>query len=187
MVGVTGSVLVVIDMQNGFVKPSTAYVVPRVVDLVRRWQDAGGDVVFTRFINSAGSQYERLIGWSKVAEAPETDLVDELQSYAQRATAVINKPAYTLFTPEAEQLVAERGWQDMVICGLTIESCVLKTAVDAFERHLTPWVVTDASATHAGQAATDGGLLVLERFIGAGQLITTADIDLPLATAAACV
>ncbi len=179
MVGVTGSVLVVIDMQNGFVKPASAYVVPRVVDLVRRWQDAGGATIFTRFINQPGGQYERLIGWTKVAVAPETDIVDELVPYAARSAAVIDKPGYTLFTEQGMAVMEAGGWHDVVICGLTIESCVLKTAVDAFERGLTPWVVTDASGTHAGAAAEEAGHLVIRRFIGAGQLVTTTDLELP--------
>jgi nicotinamidase-related amidase len=181
MVGVTDSVLVVIDMQNGFVKPATAHVVPAVVDVVRRWQEAGGESVFTRFINAPNSQYERLLKWTSVATAPETDIVDELRPYAQRATVVIDKPGYTLFTPEAEALFAQHAWHNVVICGLTLESCVLKTAVDAFERGLTPWVLTDATDTHAGELAQEGGLLVIQRFIGGGQLITTEDLDLPLA------
>lgn len=179
MVEVEGSVLVVVDMQNGFVKPESAYVVPVVTDLVRRWQDAGGDSVFSRFINAPGSQYERLIKWTSVAASPEIDIIDELRPYADRATVVIDKPGYTVFTPEGDEVFAEHGWRDVVICGLTIESCVCKVAVDAFERGLTPWVVTDASGTHAGAEVYEAGLIVIRRFIGAGQLITTADLDLP--------
>jgi nicotinamidase-related amidase len=181
MVGVTDSVLVVIDMQNGFVKPASAYVVPRVVDLVQRWQDVGGATIFTRFFNSPGSAYERLIEWTDVATAPETDIVAELQPYADRATAVIDKPGYTLFTPEGAAAVEAGGWRNMLVCGLTVESCVCKTAVDAFERDLIPWVITDATGTHAGELAHNAGLLVIRRFIGAGQLITTKNIDLPMA------
>lgn len=186
MFKVTDSVLVVIDMQNGFVKPASAHVVPRVVDLVRRWQDAGGASIFTRFINQPDSAYERLIKWTKVATTPEIDIVPELQSYADRATAVIDKPGYTLFTPEGAAIVEAGGWRNLLICGLTVESCVLKTAVDAFEKDLVPWVVTDATGTHAGEFAEQAGLLVIRRFIGGGQLITAADIDLPAPATAAC-
>lgn len=185
MVDMSNSVLVVIDMQNGFVKPASAYVVPVVTDLVRRWQDAGGDTVFTRFINKPGSQYERLIKWTSVATAPETTIVEELRPYAERATAIIDKPGYTMFTPEGDALVKAHGWQNLIICGLTTESCVCKTAVDAFERDLTPWVLTDASGTHAGEHVNEAGLLVIRRFIGGGQLVTTADLDLPLVASAA--
>ncbi len=172
------SVLVVIDMQKGFIHPNSAHVVPTVVDLVRRWQDAGGATVFTRFINSPGSLYERLFQWSQLMTAPQTDLVDDLVPYAERAAAVVDKPGYTLFTKEGSRIVAEGGWQDMIVCGLTTESCVLKVAVDAFERDLVPWVVTDACATHAGPAANDAGLLVIRRFVGPSQLIKAGDLRL---------
>jgi nicotinamidase-related amidase len=175
---VSTSVLVVIDMQNGFVREKSAHVVPVVVDLVRRWQDAGGASIFTRFINHPDSPYERLIGWTRVSTSPEADLVDELQPYVPRATAVIDKPGYTLFTQRGAEFVADGGWRDLVICGLATESCVCKTAVDAFELDLTPWVVTDACGSHAGTEAHQAGLLVTRRFIGAGQLIRVADLPL---------
>lgn len=181
MLDMSTSVLVVIDMQNGFVREKSANVVPVVVDLVRRWQDAGGASVFTRFLNRPGSPFERLIGWTQVSSSPQVDLVDELQPYAARAEAVVDKPGYTLFTAEGAEVVAAGGWRDLVICGLATESCVCKTAVDAFERDLTPWVVTDACGSHAGVEAHEAGLLVTRRFIGAGQLIRVA--ELPLAAA----
>lgn len=171
------SVLVVVDMQNGFVRPPSQHVVPVVVSLVGRWQAAGGATIFTRFINYPGSPYERLIGWSRVAEAPETDLVDDLLPYAARATATIDKPGYTLFTDHGTQVIADGGWTNLLFCGLTTESCVCKSAVDAFERDLTPWVVTDACGSHGGAEPHRAGLLVLRRFIGQNQLITSADLD----------
>ncbi|GAA1398438.1 isochorismatase family cysteine hydrolase [Catellatospora coxensis] len=171
------AVLVVVDMQLGFVHPNSEYVVPRVVDLVKRWSDAGGALIFTRFLNWADSPFERFFSWSALMNSPQTDLIPELEPYAASAI-VVDKPFYTLFTAEGEQAISAGGWTDLVICGLTTESCVLKTAVDTFERHLTPWVVTDASATHAGQHAHEAGLLVISRFIGRGQLVTLADVAL---------
>ena len=71
-------VLVVVDVQNGFITEDSAPVVPVIVELVGRWQAIGGDVVFTRYHNYAGSPYERLIGWTEMSHAPDTDLVPEL-------------------------------------------------------------------------------------------------------------
>lgn len=173
----SSTALVVIDVQNGFVRPETTQVVPVIAAFVKRWQAAGGATVFTRFINQPGSLFERLIQWTSVSEAPETDLVDELKPYAGRATAVLDKPAYTLFTAEGEALVAEHGWTDLLFCGLTTESCVLKGAVDAFERGIAPWILTDASGAHA-PGAQEAGLLVASRYIGRNQLITTTDVQL---------
>jgi nicotinamidase-related amidase len=179
------AVLVVVDVQRGFVSDNSRHVVPVIADLVQRWQAAGGDVVFTRYLNYPGSPFERLIGWRELADSPSTDLVPELEPYAAKATAVVDKTIYSLFSDEGAELVQEHGWTDLYVCGIATESCVLKTAVDAFERDLTPWVIEDASASHAGQVAHDAGLLVTGRFIGLGQIIKTADVPARLVTVSA--
>ncbi len=168
------SVLVVVDMQNYFVNDRSRHVVPVIADVVRRWQAADGAVIFTRYWNYPGSQFERLIGWTRMQAEPETTVVEELQPYLKEANAVIDKPAYSLFSDGGTEVVEEGGWQNLVICGIATESCVCKTAVDAFERGFTPWVLTDAIASHAGPAVHEAGLLVISRFIGARQLVSSS-------------
>jgi nicotinamidase-related amidase len=172
-----GAVLIVIDAQNGFIREQSAHVIPKIADLVGRWQAAGGDTVFTRYLNYQGSPFERLIGWSDLMTSPQIDIVAELQPYAGKATAVIDKKVYGLFAdPAGAALIAEHGWTDIYVCGLATESCVLATALGAFEADLTPWFIEDASGTHAGPAAHDAGVLVTRRFIGERQIIRVADI-----------
>lgn len=169
-------VLVVVDVQNGFITEHSKPVIPVIVDLIRRWQAAHGDVVFSRYLNYAGSPFERLIGWTKMTDSPETDLVTELTPYVGPHTPVVDKYIYTLFTPEGTQLVNERGWTDLYLCGIDTDSCVLKTAVDAFERDLTPWILKDACASHAGPEAHAAGLFLATRFIGTNQIIRTTSL-----------
>ncbi|MFE5565985.1 isochorismatase family cysteine hydrolase [Amycolatopsis japonica] len=172
------SVLLVVDMQAGFVSSKSAPVVPHVVDLVNRWEALGRDVVFTRFINRPGSQFERLIHWSRfMPGAEEVEIIDELAPHAARAAAVVDKVGqYSPFTTEFTRLVNLHGWSQMVICGIATESCVMKSACDAFEQGYTPWVVTDACASHAGADKHEAGLLVIKRFIGRGQLVDAASV-----------
>jgi nicotinamidase-related amidase len=169
-------VLVVVDVQNGFVTEHSQPVVPVIVDLVRRWQATLGDVVFTRYLNYPDSPFERLIGWTEMTDGPATELVTELAPYVGPRTPVIDKYIYTLFTPEGTQLVDERGWTDLYICGIDTEVCVLKTAADAFEHNLTPWILKDACASHSGLKAHNAGLLIAARFIGANQIMQTASL-----------
>ncbi|MEV4626671.1 cysteine hydrolase [Micromonospora sp. NPDC049523] len=172
-------VLVVTDMQNGFVREQSAHIVPVVVDLVSRWQQAGGETLFTRYLNYSGSPFERLFGWQRLQSAPETDIVPELLPYVERGK-LLDKRIYTPFTPEGIRLFERQGWKNLYFCGIATESCVLKGAVDAFERDLTPWLIADASASHAGPAAHEAGLLVARRFIGPGQVIGLADVPAAL-------
>ncbi|GAA2308751.1 hypothetical protein GCM10010149_68590 [Nonomuraea roseoviolacea subsp. roseoviolacea] len=62
------------------------------------------------------------------------------------------------------------------MCGIATESCVLATALGGFEADLTPWLIEDASASHAGQHVHEAGILVTQRFIGQRQIIKIADI-----------
>lgn len=178
-------VLVVVDVQNGFVRDASKHVVPVIRDLVERWYEDGGDIVFTRYLNYPGSQFERLIHWTKLQHSPEIDIVDELASLADQATAVVDKTIYSLFNTEGTELVREHGWTDLYVCGIATESCVLKTAVDAFELGLTPWLIEDASASHAGDSVHQAGVLVTSRFIGKGQIIRTSEVPFGLLPASA--
>lgn len=167
--------LVVVDMQRGFVNDRSRHVVPVVTNLVRRWQAAGGDTVFTRYFNYEHSQYERLIHWSRMRESPETDLVEELlPCLTAERSFVVDKTIYSLFTDEGAALVRQHGWTDLLVCGIATDGCVLKTAVDAFEAGYTPWVLRDACASHAGFALHEAGLLLTGRFIGRDQVLDSS-------------
>jgi len=169
------AVLVVVDVQNGFVTPHSDPILTPIVDLVDRWQRAGGATVFTRYLNYSGSPFERLIHWSKLRDAPETDFDPRLAPYTEKPGAHrVDKTIYSLFSEQGTALVEAQGWSDLLICGIATESCVLKTAADAFELGLRPWVLRDAVASHAGDFAHDAGLLVASRFIGRDQVVDTA-------------
>ncbi|MFY1573368.1 cysteine hydrolase [Verrucosispora sp. WMMD703] len=168
-------VLVVTDMQNGFVREQSAHIVPIVVGLVDRWQEAGGETVFTRYLNYPGSPFERFFGWRRLQSPPETDIVSELRPFVKRGM-ILDKRIYSPFTDEGIRLFEQQDWDHLYFCGIATESCVLKGAVDAFERGFTPWLIADASASHAGAEAHAAGLLVARRFIGPGQVIELKDI-----------
>jgi len=168
--------LVVIDMQNGFVNRQSRHAVLAVADLAAQWSAVGRPVIFTRYFNHPGSPYERFFQWHRLQESPETDIVPELVDAAAGAHAVVDKSGYTLFTPEATELIRQTGWTDLVFCGIATESCVLKSAADAFEHGYAPWIVTDASASDAGPDVHDAGLVVARRLIGTGQLVTAEHV-----------
>jgi len=171
--------LVVIDVQNGFISEHTAHVVPIVAALVETCVAAKVDVVFTRFVNQPGSAFERLLGWRELQTTPATDIVQELADSAQY---VVDKHQYSAFTTEFDALAGRRGWKRVLLCGIATEACVLKTAIDAFERGVTPLVVQDACASDGGRAAHDAGLLVLGRVVGASQLIDSSAVQAGLST-----
>jgi nicotinamidase-related amidase len=166
------SLLLVVDVQNGFVNEHTRHIVPVINRLIAACTGRGERVAFTRFVNTPDSAYARWIGWTRFMQEPENDLFDALDV---GAAPVFVKHGYTAFTPEFESFLHAQRIERLVFCGIATDGCVLKSAVDAFERGVEPVVLTDACASHAGREVHEAGLLLLGRFIGAGQLRSAED------------
>ena len=168
-----GSVLVVVDMQTGFLNPESTHIIPNVIRLINEFQRSCLPVFLTKFVNLSGSPFEVLLNWKTHYSSPETDLLPELASLS---CPVLTKNHYTALTPDFIQTLEENSWNQIFLCGVATESCVLKTAVDAFELNLFPTVVADACASDRGTAMHQAGLAVLRRFIGANQIVSTEEI-----------
>ena len=166
------SMLLVVDVQNGFVNEHTRQIIEPVDRLIGAFRERGETVAFTRFVNTPGSGYQRWIGWTRFMGGPENALHDAVDA---GAGPVFVKHGYTAFTSEFERFLREQRMERLVLCGIATDGCVLKSAVDAFERGIEPVVVTDACASHGGSEIHQAGVLLLGRFIGAGQLKLVAD------------
>ena len=160
-------------MQNGFLSPAARHVVEPVRQLIDEAGRRGVVVAFTRFFNRPDSGWVKWIHWSRLMDSPETDIIPEL---APRVEYVFDKVAYGAFVPEFSRFIASRKIERIVVCGIATDGCVLKTAVDAFERNIQPIVVTDACASHAGEDVHNAGLLLISRFVGKHQLVSVDQI-----------
>ncbi|MFJ9554164.1 isochorismatase family cysteine hydrolase [Nocardiopsis sp. NPDC101807] len=173
---ITRQALIVVDVQNGFLNDHSRPMLTTLSRLVAAWTLSGRPVVFTRYINHPGSPFDRLLNWTRLQEPPETDIATEIAHHTADAAAVIDKHGYSCFTDDFHALLGKQEWRDLYFCGVATESCVLKSAVDAFELGLVPRIVTDASASDAGAHVHEAGLTVARRFIGAHHLVTTEQV-----------
>lgn len=170
------ALLIIVDLQRGFVTPQTRHAVPAIRSLGRAWP-ASAPVVMSRFHNRPGGSFESLLHWFKLRDEPDTLLVPELDEVAGRdATMVVDKQGYTAFTDEVRKLAADHEVSDVVVCGLDTDTCVLKTAVDVFEAGLRPWLAHDCCASNGGRREHDRGVHLARRFIGTQQVLESAEI-----------
>jgi nicotinamidase-related amidase len=169
------SILLVIDVQNGFVNERSAHVVGPIAAFLSAWLATGRQVVLTRFNNPPGSAWERLIHWTRLRTSPEIDLDPKIQKAiaGHQNARVIDKESYTSLTSDFRSLLKEHATQEVFVCGIATDGCVLKTSVDLFETGITPYVLSDLCASHAGDEVHRAGLLLLGRFIGRDQVITS--------------
>ncbi len=172
--------LLVIDVQNGFVNSKSEHVVEPIANVVEKWLKAGKPMILTRFINDPGSQWERLIHWPRLRESPEIDLHPQIISAIKgsKFAYVIDKRSYSSLTPEVIEILNRYKPKRVILCGIATDGCVLKTAIDLFEQAQTPFVLTDLCASHAGEEMHSAGLLLLEHLIGKDQLGSSDNLDI---------
>lgn len=158
------SCLIVIDVQKGFINPWTAHI-PAAVERLQAGYDR---VVATRFHNPEGSLYRRLIGWQRLGR----ETADFPLAFTPRDDApVIDKASYTCVTADLLEDLERWGAEEVHLCGIATDNCVLKSAVDLFEAGVKPVVLAYAAASHGGPDCHAAGILLLERFIGAAQVV----------------
>lgn len=170
--------LIVVDMQNGFINAKSEHVVQPIAALIEQWNASGRRVLATRFHNPEGSQWERLIHWKRLRTSPEIDLAPSIAAALSRSESnvVIDKLSYTSLTDDALKYMNLEAGDTVYLCGIATDGCVLKTAVDLFERGQVPVVLKELVASHAGQAVHEAGLLLLGRYIGSDQILSVADL-----------
>lgn len=157
--------LFLIDVQNGFVSPRTAHVVPRLIRLAENFRR--GPILATRFINTDGGPYERFMGWQRLKTSPETDLLPEI---AAAAGQVVEKTVYSACTPPVVEFLRRQNITRAYLAGIDTDCCVLKTATDLFELGIRPVVLVDCCASNGGPRSHEAAITVLERTIGRAQL-----------------
>lgn len=173
-------VLIVVDMQNGFVNSRSSAIVEPLRDFLAMWVQRGLPVILTRFINTPGSQWETLIHWTRLQTSPETDLHPAIAAVVdgQPNVHIVDKVIYSSLNPETSSILAELRPKRLLLCGIASDGCVLKTAVDAFEQGYIPVVLKDLTASHAGQSVHEAGLLLVSRFIGTDQVVESSTLGI---------
>jgi nicotinamidase-related amidase len=166
--------LVIIDMQEVFVDPSSAWYSPGAGDLVepisRLAAAHGRRVALTRFVapaQPAGAWRGYYQQWPfalQPEDAPIYRLVDGLPS-----GPVLDCDTFSKWGAALSALI---GTDDLVLCGVATDCCVLSTAVAAADAGVAVRVVADACAGST-PAAHDQALAVLA---GYGPIITLSTV-----------
>lgn len=155
--------LLIVDVQLGFIRPSTAH----VPEAVAKLQFDYSTVIATQFYNQEGSFFRSLIKWERLkADTQEFNLAFNLKEDALR----IVKPIYTCVDSRFLDYLTRRSIKRVDICGIDTDICVTKCAVDLFENGIEPIVLKDHCGSTAGEEAHTHALQTLGRFIGRGQI-----------------
>lgn len=166
------SLLLVVDVQNGFINDETKHVVKPIKQLVTKWQQQKrGPIVYSRFINLENSPWQRLLGWTNMQSKPETDLHPDLPI---NGAHIFKKSTYSAWSPDINQLCQGSSIKEVVLCGIDTDQCVLETAIDIFEANLRPLLLKNYCASSRGSMFHDAAIMLIEGLIGKGQIVEDA-------------
>ena len=162
------NVLVVIDLQVGFINDKTIKVANNIHDLL----DSGeySAVIATKFTNMSGSSFNSFLGWKGMLEEGEKELLPFVEEYAD---CVISKCSYSCVnTNFIQSLVAFCGSlpEEVTLVGVDTDACVLATAIDLFEMGIRPIIIEDCVGSSGGDECHEAGMLLLKRSIGKEQI-----------------
>jgi nicotinamidase-related amidase len=160
------SALLIVDVQNGFINNHTKHIPQKIEEeLIHNYKH----LFATRFYNTNGSQYERLIGWYKLKRnTPDFELAIKLPEHAN---IIDKKNKYTCVDRNLKKTIKEEGITSVHICGIDTSICVTKCATDLFESNIKPFVLVNYCASTAGQKDHDCAVNILRRLIGKEQVI----------------
>lgn len=159
--------LLVVDVQLGFINEFTEHLPARIATLIERHEH--DPVLFTRFVNVEGSPFRRILDWDECAEPPDTELAPEVRKFAPE-DHIYSKPGYAGLPPNLEKYLLENNIDEVSVVGIDTDMCVLKVAMDLFDKNIRPIIYTDCCASTAGLQSHLAGLAVLARNVGAQHL-----------------
>jgi nicotinamidase/pyrazinamidase len=147
--------LVVVDMQNGFLREGNLAsdtclaVLPEVIGEVRAALDGGWHVIFTADTHEPDDLEFEVFPEHCIRGSREAELVDELAMFLEHEqTWLVPKRRYSaLFETQLEGLLHRFGIDQVRIGGVCTDICVLHTAADLRNRDVEVTVAAAATAT----------------------------------------
>ena len=159
-------VLLVVDVQKGFVTPESRHVVQPLENLQYEFHP----VIFTKFYNPDPSPFRRILGYDKMAPKSEET---ELALTPRDEAIIISRPIYSSVTEPLLVRLRTWGLKEVFVAGIATEACVLKTVMDLFELNIRPWVMEDLCASDKDRSFHDAGIKVMGKIIGPQHIITS--------------
>ena len=149
--------LLIIDVQQYFARETPA----EFIDAIEALQADYSDVFISRFYNCGASNFVKLLGWRDCAE--DSDEFQLAFTPDNKAT-IFDKKTYSSFKEEM------KDFDEIHLCGLDTDACILKTALDIFEHNVRPVVLSRLCSSSGGRQLHQTALEILKRNIGKEQV-----------------
>lgn len=149
--------LLVIDMQAGFLRSETKWIIPNVQEVIK----TGGYLLFVEAVFHAdkGSLWDRQVGWT----FPFEPTVPAIKEALPLGTTVITKSTKSAFKGDRDLLTLLRGVniEEVHIVGSDADDCVFATAQEAFDLGFYTYVIEECVESSGGREYREHALQIL--------------------------
>lgn len=163
------SMLVVIDMQNGFMNELTRGLDARQLTFMGEVPQ-NVIVAGTRYVNHEHTPCYIFEGWKDCMDGSSD--AELLESISPVLTKVFSKDKYSCWNEEFRQFVSENEIEKIYFFGVNTDCCVLHSAFDCYNDLIDCAVIEDLCASTAGRDVHDAALTVLRSCITPERVIT---------------
>ena len=156
--------LLVIDLQKSFINPNTEFLISKIDSLVN--SGSYDLVVFTKFINDNDSMWVKKLDYRGCISLEDRKIMINTKD-----NIVLEKSLYTAYSDNLINLINLFKIDEVHLCGIDTECCVLKTAFDLFENGYNIKVLSGYSACTHGEESNKNALDIIARNIGKSNVI----------------
>jgi len=169
--------LVVVDVQHVFGDPASEWFTPRFAEVVPRIaalaEAFAPRVTFTRFVAPAApvgawAAYYEQFPWA--LHPPSASLYQLVDAFASWRGSTLDAPAFGKWGPALAARVAS---DDLVLCGVSTDCCVISTALPAADAGMRVRVVADACAG-ASDVSHEQALAIMALYAPLIEVLPTA-------------
>ena len=158
------SLLLIIDLQKVFINKNTRKLPKKINKIIN--DKKYNKVAFTRFNNFDDSIYVKKLKWKKCINVDDKKIMIDVGN-----NNVFNKYVYSAVNEEFIKFIKENNITNIYLCGIDIECCVLKTAIDLFELGYNVYVLKDYCTCTHGIIRKNNALKIIKRCIGKDNVI----------------
>ena len=151
--------LLVIDFQEAFINHNTINAKNDIPKLVRSGKF--NEILFTRFINSKENPVYKKLNWQGCMDEESRNICMNTNDYN-----VVDKDTYSAFSESIREYIKDKKIEEIYLCGIDVECCVLATALNLFENNYNVYVLKDYVYCLKGEKRKNNALDILARNIG---------------------
>lgn len=166
------SLLLVIDMQEGFRFPESEKIIDNIQSIISLFDN----VLFTKFIDNKDSMFDKQLHWTTFQKKEKQEIMKE---FTMHDSLVFEHNTYNPITKEVDLYIKSKSISKIYIVGIYTDVSILLSAMLFFDMEVEVFVIGDAcNSVHKNQK-NDLHLSSLEslsHILGKNHIVDTEDL-----------